>query len=156
MTDYESDIHINKNQARISKDTQCLKEIQEILQRLPSEQQISIQRKLNSKCSSWLTIVPTEDNGFAMSSNQFRDAISLRYGKQPKDLPSHCDGDGEVFTVCHALNCKKGGLVTFRHNELRDLNIELVKSVGFSQTVKEPIISDAGKMVKEDLELTGV
>jgi len=145
LTDYESDIHNNKNQARISKDTLCQNEIQEILQRLPSEQQISIQRKLNSKCSSWLTIVPTEDNGFAMSSNQFRDAISLRYGKQPKDLPSHCDGDGEVFTVCHALNCKKGGLVTFRHNELRDLNIELVKSAGFSQTVKEPIISDADK-----------
>ena len=78
-----------------------------------------------------------------MSSNQFRDAISLQYGKQPKDLPSH--GDGEVFTVCHALNCKKGGLVTFRHNELRDLHIELVKSAGFSQTVKKPIVSDADK-----------
>ena len=145
MTDYELDIHVNKNQARISKDTQTRQEIQEILQMLPCEQQISIQRKLNSKCSSWLTIVPTNDNGFAMSSNQFRDAISLRYGKQPKDLPSHCDGDGEVFTACHALNCKKGGLVTFRHNELRDLHIELVKSAGFSQTVKEPIVSDADK-----------
>ena len=145
LTDYELDIHINKNQARILKDTQTRQEIQEILQRFPCEQQISIQRKLNSKCSSWLTIVPTNDNGFAMSSNQFRDAISLRYGKQPKNLPSHCDGDGEVFTVCHALNCKKGGLVTFRHNELRDFHIELVKSAGFSQTVKEPIASDADK-----------
>ena len=50
-----------------------------------------------------------------------------------------------VFIVCHALNCKKGGLVTFRHNELRDLNIQLVKSAGFSQIVKEPSISDADK-----------
>ena len=45
LTDYESDIHNNKNQARISKDTLCQNEIQEILQRLPSEQQISIQIK---------------------------------------------------------------------------------------------------------------
>ena len=80
MTDYESDIHVNKNQARISKDAQTRQEIQEILPRLPCEQQISIQRKLNSKCSSWLTIVATNDNGFAMSPNQFRDAISLKYG----------------------------------------------------------------------------
>ena len=80
-----------------------------------------------------------------MSSNQFRDAISLRYGKQPTNLPSTCDADGENFTVCHALNCKKGGSVTFRHNELRDLNIELVKSAGFTQTVKEPIIKETDK-----------
>ena len=71
LTDYELDIHVNKNQAIISKDTQTRQEIQETLQRLPCEQQISIQRKLNSKCSSWLTIVPTNDNGFAMSSNSF-------------------------------------------------------------------------------------
>ena len=80
-----------------------------------------------------------------MNSNQFRDAISLRYGKQPTNLPSICDADGEGFTVCHALNCKKGGLVTFRHNELRDLNIELVKSAGFTQTVKEPIVKETDK-----------
>ena len=33
LTDYKSDIHINKNQAKFSKDTQCLKEIQEIYYR---------------------------------------------------------------------------------------------------------------------------
>ena len=103
-----------------------------------------------------LTIVPTNDNGFAMSSNQFRDAISLRYGKQPKDLPSHCNSDGEVFTVGHVPNCKKGGLFMFRHDERRDLHIELVKSAGFSQTVKESIVGNADKNGEEDLELTGV
>ena len=45
------------------------------------------------------------------------------------------------------LSAKKGGLVTFRHNELRDLNIELVKSAGFTQTqtVKEPIVKETDK-----------
>ena len=142
MTVYENDIIAKKNQAQVLKDTQTLQEVQDILQRFPCDQKSSIQRKLHSKCSSWLTIVPTNDNGFSMSSNQFRDAISLRYGKQPTNLPSICDADGESFTVCHALNCKKGGLVTFRHNELRDLNIELVKSAGFIQTVKEPIVKE--------------
>ena len=36
-------------------------------------------------------------------------------------------------------------MVTFRHNELRDLNIELVKSAGFTQTVKEPIVKETNK-----------
>ena len=145
LTEYENDIIAKKNQAQVLKDTQTLQEVQDILQRFPCDQKSSIQRKLHSKCSSWLTIVPTNDNGFSMSSNQFRDAISLRYGKQPTNLPSICDADGESFTVCHALNCKKGGLVTFRHNELRDLNIELVKSAGFTQTVKEPIVKETDK-----------
>ena len=43
-------------------------------------------------------------HSFAMSSIQFRDALALRYG------------NGGEFTVCNALNCKKGGLVILRHN----------------------------------------
>ena len=78
-----------------------------------------------------------------MSSTQFRDALALRYGRTPTNLSTHCDADGEEFTVCHALNCKKGGLVTLRHNELRDLNIEMVKSAGFTYTVKEPSVKDS-------------
>ena len=32
----------------------------------------------------------------------------------------HCDGCDTKFSISHALDCKKGGLVTARHNELRD------------------------------------
>ena len=43
----------------------------------------------------------------------------------PPDLPLHCDGCDTKFTISHALDCKKGGLVTARHNELRDGVAEL-------------------------------
>ena len=36
------------------------------------------------------------------------------------NLPTYCDGCNAKFTICHALDCKMGGLVTARHNELRD------------------------------------
>ena len=36
------------------------------------------------------------------------------------DLPDHCDGYGAEFSICHAFDFKKGGLITARHNELRD------------------------------------
>ena len=44
----------------------------------------------------------------------------LRYGLDPPDLPKYCDGCNAKFSICHALDCKRGGLVTARHNELRD------------------------------------
>ena len=67
LTEYENNIIAKKNQAQVLKDTQTLQEVQDILQRFPCDQKSSIQRKLHSKCSSWLTIVPTNDNGFSMS-----------------------------------------------------------------------------------------
>ena len=51
-----------------------------------------------------------EGNHFDLSPCEFRDAMALRYGRIPVDLPTHCDADGEIFTVNHALNCSKGGL----------------------------------------------
>ena len=80
---------------------------EEILKELPEQERNSVQRKQTMKCSTWLTIVPAQNNGFAMSSTQFRDALTLRYGRTPTNLATHCDADGEEFTVCHALNCKK-------------------------------------------------
>ena len=32
----------------------------------------------------------------------------------------HCNGCGAVFSICHTLDCKKGGLITARHNKLPD------------------------------------
>jgi len=42
----------------------------------------------------------------------------------------------------HAVNCKKGGLVTARHNEARDLNCDLCALAGLSQIVSEPILQE--------------
>ena len=49
-----------------------------------------------------------------------RDALFMRYGLEPPDLPTHCNGCQSKFSISHALDCKKGSLVTARHNELRD------------------------------------
>eukprot|EP00804_Cyclotella_cryptica_P021415 CCRYP_019556-RB/>CCRYP_019556-RB protein AED:0.57 eAED:0.40 QI:0/-1/0/1/-1/0/1/0/71 len=38
----------------------------------------------------------------------------------PRGLPRKCDGCGAGFTVEHGLNCKKGGQVSLRHNDVRD------------------------------------
>ena len=58
--------------------------------------------------------------GQSWGAQEWRDALFLRYGLEPLDLPTHCDGCQTKFSISHALDCKKGGLVTARHNELRD------------------------------------
>ena len=43
-------------------------------------------------------------------------------------MPANCVC-GEKFDISHALSCKKGGLITLRHNELRDITANLLKEI---------------------------
>ena len=72
--------------------------------------------------------------------------MACRYGKTPKGLQTYCDGCGNLFDTNpdHALNCKNGGLVYQRHNELQDENCDLMKKAGFNQVICEPIVKEAG------------
>ena len=71
-----------------------------------------------AKTEAWLTVLPSTVNGTKLGAQEWRDALFLQYGLEPPDLPSHCDGCDTKLTISHALDCKKGGLVTARHNEL--------------------------------------
>ena len=76
---------------------------------------------LNEKgSSSWLTALPIQDQRFNPSKGEFRDAISLRYGWQIKNLPDYCIC-GKSFSTDHAMICPNGGLTISRHNEIRDI-----------------------------------
>ena len=68
--------------------------------------------------SSLLTVLPIKHLGFSLPKAEFWDAVYLRYLLPLKRLPSHCDFSN-VYTVQHALSCKKGGFATLIHNELR-------------------------------------
>ena len=73
-----------------------------------------------AKTGAWLAMLTSTVNGTELGTQEWRDALFLRYGLDPPDLPSHCDGCDAKFTISHTLDCKKGGLFTARHNELRD------------------------------------
>ena len=67
--------------------------------------------------SVWLTVLPLREMGFKLNKREFREAIKLRYDWPVDDIPSTCVC-GDIFTVDHAMICKRGGLVTQCHNEL--------------------------------------
>ena len=75
--------------------------------------------KRNRMTGCWLTTAPSTDFGTALSALEFRDALRLRFGLTPLDLPQMCDGcPNSRFTVGHALQCKRGGLIRARHEDV--------------------------------------
>ena len=86
--------------------------------------------KLNKSkgAGSWLTALPLKDHGYCLNKQEFRDAVSLRYGWRIPNTPQYC-GCGKKNNIDHTLICAKGGFVAMRHNALRDLNAELQSEV---------------------------
>ena len=75
-----------------------------------------------------MSVLPLDDYGFVLNKGEFRDAVRLRYGLNLRGMPSQCPC-GQNYDITHALNCKKGGFVTVRHNNIRDFEANLIKTV---------------------------
>ena len=78
--------------------------------------------------SNWLTSLPIQEEGFHLNKREFWDTISLRHNWPIPFLPTTCVC-GKPFDVSHSLSCKKGGFVTLRHNEVRDMTGEMLHEV---------------------------
>ncbi|KAL5475080.1 hypothetical protein EMCRGX_G027135 [Ephydatia muelleri] len=70
---------------------------------------------LNSEkgASSWPSVLPICDHGFALHKGAFHDAMCLHYYWQPPNLPSHCVCRSS-FNTDHALTCPTGGFPSVR------------------------------------------
>jgi hypothetical protein len=81
-----------------------------------------LQRRLDRAIATgtWLNQSPLASLNTALSAQAFRDNLCDRYGLEPFDLPTICDGCGQPTCLQHAKCCKKGGLILLRHNDLRD------------------------------------
>ena len=92
--------------------------LDELLAVLPADQKRAIRRIIDNSCSLWLTSLPLLKDNFDLSATEFRDALCVRYRIPFKRSFSRCDGCQQDFDLQNALSCKKGGLVTLRHNEI--------------------------------------
>ncbi len=63
-----------------------------------------------------------------MNKEEFRDAIRLRYNMNLDNLPTYCPC-GQRFNVSHALDCKKGGFIHERHDNIKDTLTKLLSRV---------------------------
>ena len=77
-----------------------------------------------------------------LRAQDFRESLALHYKNPLLSLPSSvCDGCGMPFSTEHALDCRFGGFVPCRHNEVQDAFGDLASLVG-SPVVKEPVVRD--------------
>ena len=73
-----------------------------------------------TKTGSWLRVHPSKIKGTELGAQKWQDALFLKYGIEPPDLPKLCDGCNAALSICHALDFKKGDLIRVRHKKLRD------------------------------------
>ena len=94
-----------------------------------------------TKTGAWMKVQSSTVNGTELGAQEWRDALFLRYGLEPPDLLTYCDGCNAKLTICHALDCNRGGLVTERHNEIRDKVADLAgKAFATSHVRDDPLI----------------
>ena len=90
--------------------------------------------------SSWLSALPIREHGFTLHNGAFRDAMALRYGWTLKEILVECVC-GKSFTMEHALSCQRGGFLTSRHNDVRDLTTSLLSEVCSNVSI-EPALQE--------------
>ena len=106
----------------------------------PKNTQRALDLATEKGSSMWLASLPLKEMGLNLNKREFRDGLSLYYDWPIADISSTCPC-GEPFTVDHAMICMRGGFVIQRHNELRDLEAELLNMV-CKDVVTEPVLQD--------------
>ena len=106
---------------------------------LPQDLKRAVDLATEKGASSWLSTLPIQEHGFALHKAAFHDAVALRYGWIPSNVPVEC-ACGKSFSVEHALSCAKGGFPSLRHNEVRDITASLISEV-CSNVCTEPTLN---------------
>ena len=143
---FELDSHFdcvssNKLSYRLKLGVNFDEEFSQLLPLFDSKQQRAISCAKDGNVSAWLSVLPLARSQFDLSAQEFRDGLALRYRKPLLSLSSVCDGCGAPLSIEHALDCRFRGLVTRRHNEVRDAFGDLASLV-WSPVVKEPVVND--------------
>ena len=95
--------------------------------------------------SSWLTCLPLEEHGFLLNKKEFSDALCLRYNLLVKGMPQYC-ACGKLNSVDHTMECAKGGYWYLRHNNVRDLEVNLLTEVCHDVVVEPRLLPLTGEV----------
>ena len=135
----------DRKAARVQLKELVLKESHdELIKTLPDHLRRATSLNSEKGASCWLTTLPLVDCGFYLNKQAFIDALCLRYSWRIKGMAMVCSC-GEPNSVNHALIC---GFVIKRHNEIRDIEAELLNEV-CSSVAKEPkLLPLTGEIVR--------
>ncbi|KXJ05718.1 hypothetical protein AC249_AIPGENE25944 [Exaiptasia diaphana] len=124
----DSTVKVAKQISRHKKEEDVKGKVKSAYKKAPNNLKRALDLSSEKGSSVWLTVIPLQELGFNLNKREFRDAIKLRYDWPIDDIPGKCVC-GDIFTVDHSMICKKGGFIIQRHNELRDLEADLLSMV---------------------------
>ena len=133
--------NIKEIKSKISKERCITQEncLKEILPNLSDQMKRKLTMVQETGASNWLSALPIRERGFSLNKQEFTDGLALRYGWIVKGLPEVSCACGENFDERHAMCCQKGGFISIRHDEIRDITCSLLKEVS-SNVTKEPLL----------------
>ena len=140
----DADVRKLMHAVRKERDDDLKGKLEELKVSLPAKTQRAVDLACEKGASSWLTAIPLKDMNFDLSKREFRDALRLRYDWPIPDSPSVCVC-GCSFTVDHAMICQRGGLIIRRHNEIRDLEADLLDMVCYDVAIEPTLQPLAGE-----------
>ena len=124
---------------KLAKELRLKNELAEIMSEVDESTKESLQLVQEHGSGAWLTSLPIQQLGYAYSKVDFRDSLYLRYGWDIPNTPRFCDC-GAKNDHNHILNCKRGGYVNYRHNNVRDSVAEYLRLVT-SDVKIEPLLT---------------
>ena len=142
MTEFNDHYNTVRMETNRNKDIETQRMFDDIVSELDGTQERAVCRARETKISSWLSVTHVAKHHFDLSAQEFRDPLAIRYRKPLIEVPLNCDGYSASFDLSHALSCRKGGLVTQHHNEVRDAFGDL-SSLAYGQVVREPVVREA-------------
>ena len=136
----DEDVAGAQRRARQEKADSARRDLEDVTKSLPLKTQRAVEFIKEKGASSWLSVIPLKEMNFTLNKREFRDAIKLRYGLELNDIPTVCVC-GDLFDADHALICMRGGYIIQRHNEIRDLEAEILQAVCTDVEV-EPVLQE--------------
>ena len=138
------EIKKTKKKIKTDKQTNYQNKLEELASNMNEQCKRNIEIIRETGSSNWLSVVPIKEYTYTLNKQQFWDSLRLRYHWPIPGLPTMCPC-GEKFNVQHALSCKKGGFITLRHNEVRDITATLLSEVCKDVEVQPSLIKLQGE-----------
>ena len=134
-----SEIQTLQLSTRKQKDDRLSERLEQVKNSLPTNAKRAVELATEGS-SNWLTVIPLEELDYNLNKKEFRDAIKLRYDWEITNTPMLC-ACGVQFSVDHAMVCQRGGFINQRHNEVREVEAEMLRMVCNDVEV-EPVLQE--------------